>query len=283
MSSQNVGRRVGGGPATAAGAGPAAGPGRATGGLLPPRDAGRDPLPGRQRHEVAGHACHFVPWDRVYASFRRWHNHDLVREFHNRLRRLVRERAGRDSEPGAGVIESQSAKTDAVVGSDSRGFNGGNLGTPQKNDRSTSRTGAQNLLAADLGPNRRDPRSIRNGSSASPLLYRRPSRQPRSVRRWTPTSLDASLSLQPCCTSRKHSSRSAQNLLGSCHLRFFRTSKSSTCPELGRCDHHLNGRPRCGHATFPPRSPVAPVPEKHDGPDQNVDASLTGRYAPEAP
>lgn len=69
----------------------------------------------------------FPPWDRVYAFFRRWRNHDLVREFHDRLRRLVRERAGRDSEPGAGVIDSQSVKADAVVGSDSRGFDGGKL------------------------------------------------------------------------------------------------------------------------------------------------------------
>uniref|UniRef100_A0AAU2JK04 Transposase IS701-like DDE domain-containing protein n=1 Tax=Streptomyces sp. NBC_00049 TaxID=2903617 RepID=A0AAU2JK04_9ACTN len=76
---------------------------------------------------MAGHACHFPPWDRVYAFFRRRRNHDLVREFHDRLRRLVRERAGRDSEPGAGVIDSQSVKLDAVVGSDSRGFDGGKL------------------------------------------------------------------------------------------------------------------------------------------------------------
>ncbi|WP_329619358.1 transposase [Streptomyces sp. NBC_01255] len=52
----------------------------------------------------------FPPWDRVYAFFRRWRNHDLVREFHARLRRLVRERAGRDSEPGTGVIDSRPAR-----------------------------------------------------------------------------------------------------------------------------------------------------------------------------
>lgn len=96
---------------------------------MPPPDAGRDPLPGRQRHEVAGHACHFLPWYRVYAFFRRWRNHDRGREFYDRLRRLVRERAGRDSEPGAGVIDSQSVKADAVVGSDSRGFDGDRAAT----------------------------------------------------------------------------------------------------------------------------------------------------------
>ncbi|MEU0398619.1 IS5 family transposase, partial [Streptomyces sp. NPDC006208] len=69
----------------------------------------------------------FPPWDRVYAFFRRWRDHGMVKEFHDRLRRKVRERAGRDPEPSAGVIDSQSVKADAVVGADSRGFDGGKL------------------------------------------------------------------------------------------------------------------------------------------------------------
>ncbi|MBP0458987.1 IS5 family transposase [Streptomyces bomunensis] len=69
----------------------------------------------------------FPPWDRVYAFFRRWRDHGLVTEFHDRLRGRLREREGRDTEPTAGVIDSQSVKADAVVGSDSRGFDGGKL------------------------------------------------------------------------------------------------------------------------------------------------------------
>ncbi|WP_307864012.1 IS5 family transposase [Actinacidiphila bryophytorum] len=69
----------------------------------------------------------FPPWDRVYAFFRRWRDHGLVTEFHDRLRGKVREKAGRCPEPSAGVIDSQSIKADAVVGSDSRGFDGGKL------------------------------------------------------------------------------------------------------------------------------------------------------------
>lgn len=67
----------------------------------------------------------FPPWDRVYAFFRRWRDHGLVREFHDRLRARVREKLGRDAEPTAGVIDSQSVKADAVVGADSRGYDGG--------------------------------------------------------------------------------------------------------------------------------------------------------------
>nr|WSX75703.1 IS5 family transposase [Streptomyces sp. NBC_00899] len=69
----------------------------------------------------------FPSWDRVYAFFRRWRDHGLAREFHDRLRAAVRTRAGRDSEPTAAVIDSQSVKADAVVGADSRGFDGGKL------------------------------------------------------------------------------------------------------------------------------------------------------------
>jgi transposase len=69
----------------------------------------------------------FPPWDRVYAFFRRWRDHLLIREFHDRLRAQIRQKAGRDAEPTAGVIDSQSVKADAVVGADSRGFDGGKL------------------------------------------------------------------------------------------------------------------------------------------------------------
>ncbi|MER6772910.1 hypothetical protein ABT389_24610 [Streptomyces bacillaris] len=48
-------------------------------------------------------------------------------EFHDRLRRRIRERAGRDPEPIGSVIDSQSVKVDAVVGAYTHGFDGGKL------------------------------------------------------------------------------------------------------------------------------------------------------------
>ncbi|MHC5909248.1 IS5 family transposase, partial [Streptomyces sp. S6] len=69
----------------------------------------------------------FPPWDRIYAFFRRWRDNLLVKQFHDRLRARVREEAGRDAQPTAAVIDSQSVKADAVVGADSRGFDGGKL------------------------------------------------------------------------------------------------------------------------------------------------------------
>ncbi|MBL1110743.1 IS5 family transposase, partial [Streptomyces sp. 5-8] len=94
------------------------------------------------------------PWDRLYAFFRRWRDHGLVREFHDRLRRKVREQAGRDPEPSAGVIDSQSVKADAVVGSDSRGFDGGKLINGRKRHAVVDTLGlllAVMVTAADVG------------------------------------------------------------------------------------------------------------------------------------
>ncbi|MFF4576553.1 IS5 family transposase [Streptomyces sp. NPDC001410] len=96
----------------------------------------------------------FPPWDRVYAFFRRWRDHGLVREFRDRLRRRVREQAGRDPEPSAGVIDSQSVKADAVVGADSRGFDGGKLINGRKRHVVVDTLGlllAVMVTAADVG------------------------------------------------------------------------------------------------------------------------------------
>ena len=67
----------------------------------------------------------FPSWDRVYAFFRRWREAGLIAELHDRLRGKVREQAGREAEPTAAVIDSQSVKADAVVGAGSRGYDGG--------------------------------------------------------------------------------------------------------------------------------------------------------------
>ncbi|MCX4909599.1 IS5 family transposase [Streptomyces sp. NBC_00878] len=96
----------------------------------------------------------FPPWDRVYAFFRRWRDHGLVKEFHDRLRAQVREKAGRDAEPTAGVVDSQSVKADAVVGSDSRGFDGGKLINGRKRHVVVDALGlllAVMVTAADVG------------------------------------------------------------------------------------------------------------------------------------
>ena len=67
----------------------------------------------------------FPYWRAVYDFFRRWRTYDYVRELHERLRLTARERAGRNAEPSAGVIDSQSVDASETVGEDSRGYDGG--------------------------------------------------------------------------------------------------------------------------------------------------------------
>ncbi|MFE4960679.1 IS5 family transposase [Streptomyces sp. NPDC056653] len=67
----------------------------------------------------------FPAWDRVYAFFRRWCKNGLVKELHDRLRGKAREAAGRDREPTAAIIDSQSVKAAASVPATSRGYDGG--------------------------------------------------------------------------------------------------------------------------------------------------------------
>ncbi|MGY1545800.1 IS5 family transposase [Streptomyces sp. MN6] len=65
------------------------------------------------------------PWPRVYAFFARWRDAGLVAELHDRLRGAVRDAQGRDQEPSAAVVDSQSVKADATVTFASRGYDAG--------------------------------------------------------------------------------------------------------------------------------------------------------------
>jgi hypothetical protein len=79
----------------------------------------------------------FPAWDRVYASFRRWRDKGLAREFHDRLRQRARRAEGRDVEPTAAIIDSQSVKGAVSVPATSRGYDGGKK-TPQALNVSSS-------------------------------------------------------------------------------------------------------------------------------------------------
>jgi putative transposase len=63
----------------------------------------------------------YPPWQTVYHSFRAWRL-DAWRldgtweRLNDELRVLVRERAGRNAQPSAGILDSQSAKTTAKGG-----------------------------------------------------------------------------------------------------------------------------------------------------------------------
>lgn len=53
----------------------------------------------------------FPPWQTVYHYFRLWRREGTWEQLNRALRTLLRLQAGRDAEPSAAIIDSQSVKT----------------------------------------------------------------------------------------------------------------------------------------------------------------------------
>ena len=63
----------------------------------------------------------YPPWETVYGYFRRWRISGLWQRIHDRLRSLGSQAEGRQSQPSAAILDSQSVKTTAR-GGPARGF-----------------------------------------------------------------------------------------------------------------------------------------------------------------
>jgi putative transposase len=59
----------------------------------------------------------YPPWQTVYHYFRMWRRDGTWERLNDELRDLVRERAGRNRQPTAAILDSQSAKTTEKGGS----------------------------------------------------------------------------------------------------------------------------------------------------------------------
>jgi transposase len=67
----------------------------------------------------------FPPWQTVYGWFRQWKDRGVTGRILDELRVQIRLAEGREPEPSAGVIDSQSVKGADTVGKDSRGYDAG--------------------------------------------------------------------------------------------------------------------------------------------------------------
>ena len=66
----------------------------------------------------------FPPWKTVFHYLRTWMLDGTWEEMNRTMRRRLRKQLGRDPEPCAGIVDSQSTKTTGV-GGEARGFDGG--------------------------------------------------------------------------------------------------------------------------------------------------------------
>ena len=67
----------------------------------------------------------FPPWQTVYWQFKQWEERQVTERIVDLLREEVRLAEGRNPQPSAGIIDSQSVKGADTVGADSRGYDAG--------------------------------------------------------------------------------------------------------------------------------------------------------------
>lgn len=81
------------------------------------------------------------PWQTVYWYFQQWEQAGVTETLLAELRIKARRQAGREDEPSAGIIDSQSVKGADTVGRDSRGYEAGKKVNGRKRFIITDTTG----------------------------------------------------------------------------------------------------------------------------------------------
>jgi transposase len=106
----------------------------------------------------------FPPWRTVYGLYQRWNASGATIALHDALRAAVRLAAGRNTEPTAAVIDSQSVRAAATVPKASRGWDNAKKVNGRKRHIAVDTSG---LLLEVLAT----PASVQDRDAARPLLF----------------------------------------------------------------------------------------------------------------
>src|SRR5690242_14990116 len=106
----------------------------------------------------------FPPWRTVYGYFAAWRDDGTLARLHDALRAQVRAAAGRDAEPTAAVIDSQSVRAADTVPKASRGWDNAKKVNGRKRHIAVDTTGL--LLDVVITP-----ASVQDRQGARPLLW----------------------------------------------------------------------------------------------------------------
>ena len=106
----------------------------------------------------------FPPWQTVYGYFAAWRDDGTLTRLHDALRAQVRTAAGRDAEPTAAVIDSQSVRAADTVPKASRGWDNAKKVNGRKRHIAVDATGL--VLAVVITA-----ASVQDRDAARPLLW----------------------------------------------------------------------------------------------------------------
>ena len=119
----------------------------------------------------------FPPWRTVYGLYQRWHARRVTVALHDALRAAARRAAGRQAEPTAAVIDSQSVRAAASVPKASRGWDNAKKVNGRKRHIAADTIG---LLLEVLAT----PASVQDRDAAYPLLFNLKRSRRRIRRAW---------------------------------------------------------------------------------------------------
>ena len=106
----------------------------------------------------------FPPWRTVYGLFQRWNASGATITLHDALRAAARQAAGRQAEPTAAVIDSQSVRAAATVPKASRGWDNAKKVNGRKRHIAVDTTGLLLEVLATAA-------SVQDRDAARPLLF----------------------------------------------------------------------------------------------------------------